>query len=68
MKQLKTWPYFLQSSMELGKNHGFESLSHGSVFNSSSNLKFNHIYTLTIVIHKSRNLIGSEEIAQFGPK
>ena len=35
MKRLKTWPYFLQLSMELEKNHGFESLSHGSVFNSS---------------------------------
>ena len=33
-----------------------------------SNRKFYHIYTLTIVIHKSRNLIGTEEIAQFGPK
>ena len=45
--------------MELWKNHGFES---------QSNRKFYHIYTLTMVIHKSRNLIGTEEIAQFGPK
>ena len=44
--------------MELGKNHGFESLSHGSVFNSSIESK----------IHKSRNLIDAEEIAQFGSK
>ena len=33
-----------------------------------SNRKFYHIYTLTIVIHKYSNLIGTEEIAQFGPK
>ena len=33
-----------------------------------SNQKFYHIYTVTIVIHKSRNLIGTEEIAQYGPK
>ena len=33
-----------------------------------SSRKFYHIYTGTIVIHKSRNLIGTEEIAQFGPK
>ena len=33
-----------------------------------SNQKLYHIYTVTIVIHKSRNLIGTEEIAQFGPK
>ena len=33
-----------------------------------SNEKFYHIYMLTIVIYKSRNLIGTEEIAPFGPK
>ena len=48
--------------MELGNNLGFESLSHGMVFNSPIESK------ILIVIHKSRNLIGSEEIAQFGPK
>ena len=33
-----------------------------------SNLKFYHIYTVTIVIHKSRNLIGTLGIAKFGHK
>ena len=33
-----------------------------------SNRTFYHIYTLTIVIHKSRNLIGTVGIARFGPK
>ena len=33
-----------------------------------SNQKFYHIYTLTIVIHKSRNLVGTGGIAKFGPK
>ena len=33
-----------------------------------SNRKFYLIYTLTIVIHKSRNLIGTLGIAKFGPK
>ena len=31
------------------------------------NRKFYHLYTVTIVVHKSLNLIGTEEIAQFGP-
>ena len=33
-----------------------------------SNRKFYHIYTVTIVIHKSRNLIGTVGSAKFGPK
>ena len=33
-----------------------------------SNRKLYHIYTVTIVIHKSRNLIGTLGIAEFGPK
>ena len=33
-----------------------------------SNRKFYHIYTATIVLHKSRNLIGTVGIAKFGPK
>ena len=33
-----------------------------------SNRKFYHIYTVTIVIHKSPNLIGTLGIAKFGPK
>ena len=33
-----------------------------------SNQKFYYIYTVTIVIHKSRNLIGTLGIAKFGPK
>ena len=33
-----------------------------------SNRKFYHIYTVTIVIHKSRNLIGTVGISKFGPK
>ena len=33
-----------------------------------SNQKFYHIYTVTIVIHKSRNLFGNVGIAKFGPK
>ena len=33
-----------------------------------SNGKFYHINNLTMVIQKSRNLIVTEEIAQFGPK
>ena len=33
-----------------------------------SNRKFYHIYTVTIVIHKSRNLIDTQGIAEFGPK
>ena len=33
-----------------------------------SNLKFYHIYTVTIVIHKSRNLIGTVGIVKIGPK
>ena len=30
--------------------------------------EFYHIYTVTIVIHKCRNLIGTQGIAEFGPK
>ena len=33
-----------------------------------SNRKFYHIYTVTIAIHKSRNLIGTVGIAKFGPE
>ena len=33
-----------------------------------SNQKFYHIYTVTIIIHKSRNLIGTVGIAKFMPK
>ena len=33
-----------------------------------SSRKFYHIYTVTIVIHKSRNLIGTVGIAKVGPK
>ena len=33
-----------------------------------SSRKFYHIHTLTIIIHKSRNLIGTGGIAKFGPK
>ena len=33
-----------------------------------SNRKLYHIYTGTIVMHKSRNLIGTVGIAKFGPK
>ena len=33
-----------------------------------SNEKFYHIYAITIVIHKSRNLIYTVGIAKFGPK
>ena len=33
-----------------------------------SNRKFYHIYTVTIVIHKSRNLIGTVGIAESRPK
>ena len=33
-----------------------------------SNRHFYHIYTVTIAIHKSRNLIGTLGIAKFGPK
>ena len=33
-----------------------------------SNQRFYHIYTLAIVIHKSRNLIGTVGIAKFRPK
>ena len=51
---VKTWPYFLYPM-------GVFSIL-------QSNRKFYHIYTLTIVIRKSRSLIGTEEIDQFGPK
>ena len=33
-----------------------------------SNRKFHHIYTVTMVIDKSRNLIRTLGIAEFGPK
>ena len=33
-----------------------------------TNRKFYHMYTLTIVIHNSSNLIGTGGIAKFGPK
>ena len=33
-----------------------------------SNRKFYHIYIVKIVIHKSRNLIGTVGIVKFGPK
>ena len=33
-----------------------------------SNRKFYYMYTVTIVIHKSRSLIGTGGIAKFGPK
>ena len=33
-----------------------------------SNGKFYHIYIVAIVIHKSRNLIGTQGITVFGPK
>ena len=33
-----------------------------------SNLRFYHIYTVTIVIHKFRNLNGTLGTTKFGPK
>ena len=49
------------------KNHGFESPSLGSVFNSSIEPKIlSHLHLN--IIHKSRNLIGTGGIAKFGPK
>ena len=33
-----------------------------------SNRKFYHICSVTIVIHKSHNLVGTLGIAEFGPK
>ena len=38
------------------------------VFHSSIEPKLYHIYTVKIVFHKSRNLIGTVGIAKFGPK
>ena len=52
--------------MELGKNHGFESLSHGSVFNSSIESKILSHLRVNNSNSQSRNLIGTEQIAQFG--
>ena len=37
-----------------------------SIFQSNRN--FYHSFTVTTVIHKSRNLIGTGGIAKFGPK
>ena len=48
--------------------NGFESQSRGSVFNSSLESKFDHIYTVTKVIHKSCSLIGTQGTAECGPK
>ena len=53
--------------MELGKNHGFESLSHVSVLNSSIESKIlSHLH----VNNNNSQILQSdiEEIAQFGPK
>ena len=38
------------------------------VSSPQSNRQLHHIYTVTIVIHKSSNPIGTQEIAEFGPK
>ena len=64
---VKDLAYFLQSSMELRWNHGFESQSRECVFNSSVESKIYHIYTITMEILKSRNLIGTIRIAKFLP-
>ena len=37
-------------------------------FQFFNRIEIYHIYTLTMVIHKSRNLIGTLGIAKFGPK
>ena len=50
---------------------GITALNHNPVGVFSvlySNRKFYHIYTVTIVIHKSRNLVGTVRIAKVGPK
>ena len=50
-------------------NYGFESQARGSVFCFSVESKVqSHLHTVTIVIHKSSNLIGTVGIAKFGPK
>ena len=57
---------FLQSSMEFD---GIKALNLNPVGMFSIlqwNRKFYHIYTVTIVIHKSRNLIGTLGITKFG--
>ena len=68
MKRWKTWPCFLQLSIRLNGTTA-SNLNPAGVFSIlQSNRKFYHIYTVTIVIHKSHNLIGTEGIAKFGPK
>ena len=65
MKQQKTWPYFFNHQWNYERITA-SNLNPVGVFSILQ--FFNHIYTFRIVIHKSRNLIGTEEIAQFGPK
>ena len=56
----------LKNTVHLGKNSLPPSLAQSSIL--QSNRKFYHIYTVTTVIHKLLNLIGTQGIAEFGPK
>ena len=54
------WNYDGIMALNLSPIEGFPILQ--------SNKKFYHIYTVIIVIHKSRNMIGTVGIVKFGPK
>ena len=55
--------------MELRKNHGFESQSRGSVFNSSVESKIlSHLHLTDINSQISQSDFGTGGIAKFGPK
>ena len=68
MKQWKSGPIFFNHQWNYDGITA-SNLNLVGVFSIfQSNRKFYHIYNVTIVIHKSRNLIGTVRIAKFGPK
>ena len=68
MKQRKTWPSFFNHQSNYDGITASNLIPMGVFSILQSNRKFYHIYTVTIVIHKSRNLIGTLTIAKFAPK
>ena len=69
MKPLKSWPYLLHLSVELCcSHHGLESRISSEYHQLFNRIKKSIIFAVTIVIHKSRNLIAILRISEFGPK
>ena len=54
--------------MELRSNHGFDSRISKKCYQFFNRIETSITLTVTIVIHKSRNLIVTLGSSQFGPK